>query len=146
MIMQHSAITFRRATSDDYQAVEDLAIDLMHELPINYKDEAFSRKHMESIASTGRLDVFVACDGDEIVGTLGFILGPEPWSGRVVAYEAFWYVKPSHRRGVGMKLLKYVEKNIDCAIIDLGVYNPKLLKLLERNGYTAAKTVVTKEL
>ena len=144
--MQESTIIFRQATSDDYQAVEDLTIDLMHELPITHKDEAFSRSHMESIASTGNLNVFVACDGDEVVGTLAFILGPEPWSGRVVAYEAFWYVKPTHRRGVGMKLLKYVEKNIDCAIIDLGVYNPKLLKLLKRNGYIATKTILTKEL
>ncbi len=144
--MEQSAITFRRAVDEDYQSVEDLAIDLMHELPIEGKDEVFARNYMRQINGAGVLEKFVAVAGNEVVGTLAFVLGQEPWSGRSIGYEAFWYVKPEFRGSTGIKLLKYVEKNIECDIVDLGVYNPRLLQLLEKSGYTAIKTIVTKEL
>ena len=144
--MVASTITFRKAAEEEMPEVVELAKALAKELPITHRDYNFLESHLYQVHNAGVLDTYIAIKEGEIVGTLAFILGAEPWSGRVIAYEAFWYVKPEYRGGVGMGLLKYVEKNLKCDTIDLGIYDPRLLKLLQRFGYTAIKTIVTKEL
>lgn len=137
---------YRKAEADDISEVKELAIELCQELPITHRNPEYIRAHIEQAWSAGILQVFVAVEDKRIVGIIAFIVGPEPWSGRPTGYEAFWYVKPECRGGVGIKLLEYVEKNLKCDILDLGVYNPRLLKLLERRGYKQVKAVITKEL
>jgi len=144
--MERSTITFRLAQAEDQEAVTQLMIDLSSELPITEVSHEVIRHNVAAMYSLPNVCAFVAEKDNEIIGGIGFILGTELWSSRVIAYEAFWYVKPQHRGSVGMGLLNYVETNLKCDIVDLGVYNPRLQQLLSKKGYRYEKAIMTKEL
>ena len=144
--MELSQTIFRRADTNDLEGVTQLMIDLSSELPITNVCIDTIRRNIAHMYSQPNVHVFVAEKNGELLGGIGFVTGPELWSSRVLAYEAFWYVKPNYRGGIGIKLLQLAEKSIECDLIDLGVYNPKLQQLLLRQGYRVEKTIITKEL
>ena len=53
---------------------------------------------------------------------------------------------PSYRKGVGMDLVKYIENNLKVDTIEFGISNPRLMRLVERNGYRQKKTILEKVL
>lgn len=145
--MEQSATTvYRKATPDDKEDIIQLMIDLSGELPIEHVDHDIIRTNTENLYSLPNVEAYVAELDGKVIGGIGFILGNELWSSRVIAYEAFWYVKPDYRGKTGLKLLKYVEKQLDCDILDLGVYNPRLRQLLLKSGYRYEKAIMSKEL
>lgn len=52
--------------------------------------------------------VFLLIDGNEVAGTIGGVIYPEPYSGELVATEFFWFVRPELRGG-GVKLYRAFE-------------------------------------
>lgn len=144
--MEHSQITFRQATPEDADTVTQLMQELSLELPISHVDNDVIKTSCDNLITLPNVKAYLAEKDGEVIGGMGFILGNELWSRRIIAYEAFWYMRPEHRGGTGIKLLKYVEKHIDSDIIDLGIYNPRLRKLLIRMGYRFDKAILTKEL
>lgn len=90
---------------------------------------------------------FVAVNQDnDVIGMLCFLVYPDLWNvSNTTAHESFWYVLPEYRGLVGGKLIKYVENNIDCDIIELGMWNDRLVSLLQRKGYKSVKVIMQKE-
>ena len=88
-----------------------------------------------------------AYDGGELVGVIAFFVYPQLYNFEIVtASEQFWYVLPSYRKGVGMDLVKYIENNLKVDTIEFGISNPRLMRLVERNGYRQKKTILEKVL
>lgn len=88
-----------------------------------------------------------AYDENELVGIIAFLTYPEIYNyNKLNSSEQFWYVYPSYRKGVGLELVKYIEKELYSDKITFGISNPSLQRLLQRNGYSFEKTLMSKVL
>lgn len=100
-----------------------------------------------TLSKQNNLVTFIALDGEDLAGILGFYLTPEIFnSNKIRASEAFWYMKPEYR-GYGLQLLKYAEKQFSSGLtIELGIAIEKLLDTLLKKGYCMKKTIIEKVL
>lgn len=102
--------------------------------------------------SSGAGTVFGLYDREgKIIGGLGCLKTTELTTGKPVAVETFWFVKPGSR-GNGLKLFKAFEKwadQQDCkkrAMIHMVDLHPEVLKrFYEDNGYRLAEMYYVKE-
>lgn len=90
--------------------------------------------------------VFLLEEAGEIVGTIGGVAYPDPYSGEAVATEFFWYVRDGHRGG-GMRLYRAFEdwaraKNCtQIRMVHLTDSMPEKLRAVYiKLGYTAIET------
>jgi hypothetical protein len=80
-----------------------------------------------------------------MVGMMGLVYNPEIWNADdITATEVSWYVKPAYRGMTGVRFIKYVENNLNCDRIRLGVGSDLLRKMLERQGYKCSKYIMEK--
>lgn len=109
--------------------------------PIN---EAVARLFFSRFLDSASQSCVVATDkSGQPIATIGFSVIPHPWTGESVLYKAFWYAP---KAGAGIKLLRYVielcrKGNIEQVII--GSMQPRVSRLLERNGFKAVETNYT---
>lgn len=137
-------ITFRRAIDEDLQAVQLMVIDLCIELGHDTDPKSICTS-VAQYWSNPIVDCFIACNEGKPVGVAAFFTVPTMYNFNIrSSYEAFWYVKPEHRKGVGTGLLKYVENNLKTDIIDFGIENPRIQQLLRRQGYSTYKAIMRK--
>lgn len=51
--------------------------------------------------------VWIATTPEEVVGTMGVLIHPDMYDGKLVAQEAFWFMHPNHRTGMHAVRLYY---------------------------------------
>lgn len=138
-------ITYRQIT--EYSEEVALLVDgLCEEIEYNYVPE-HTRQTLKKLFQNDIFTCVGAYDNSKLVGVVSFITFPEIHNfDEVVAYEQFWYVLPEYRKGVGIGLVKHIEKTLKVGIIEFGISEPRLQKLLQLNGYEYKKTLMRKEL
>lgn len=66
-------------------------------------------------------EAYIALDGDEVVGGIGFIYAPNMWNpSSMAAEEIFWWVDEDAPNGTALKLLRHAEleaKEHGCTLI-----------------------------
>jgi len=98
--------------------------------------------------------IFVVEDAGKLVGALGAIFIPDPYSGQLTAMEQFWYVLPSHRKTrAGMDLFQAFQEEAKkrqvkkLVMVHLASLTPESLqKFYEANGFRLAEQTFWKEL
>jgi GNAT superfamily N-acetyltransferase len=97
--------------------------------------------------------VFLAEENGEVIGALGGMVYPEPYSGALIATEFFWFVRDGHRGGPGLRLYKAFEqwaREKGCAHIRMvhlmDSMPEKLTKVYARLGFEAAEVHYTKDI
>jgi hypothetical protein len=147
--MTSHTVTFKKldlqnVSQKEVDQVIALAVYLVTELGLNYTYETI-KSRAEGLIRVQAGELYGAyCDGD-MIGLMGLIHNPEMWNAEdIVAIECAWYVKPAFRGLTGMRFIKYVEDNLECDKIRLGVGNLHLKRMLERQGYTCTKYVLEK--
>lgn len=96
----------------------------------------------------GRNSLPIIERNNEIVGMLGFVLGPHFMSGDMVAGEVFWWVEPEYRRG-GVMLMRETERRARLAgakNIQMIAPNEKVARFYEGSGYEYVESTYQKEL
>lgn len=113
--------------------------------------EYATNKYIRMINSGIAHMVVLESDDGNMVGGLGFVVGPDLHCPRTIAVETYWYVDPEHR-GDGMLLLRYLEtwaKDNRCdaiAMIHLADSSPDSLeKVYRRRGYIKVESHYVKE-
>lgn len=145
----------RRATARDFDRCiafgRAFNIESGYEASVPFDARSFGCT-LEALASAGML--FVADHGDGPVGMAGADVG-----GSIVnhAYkigrEAFFYIEPAHRKGVGRQVLSALElaaKDYGAAIFDVvaesGKRDEALARLYRAGGYSPAERTFRKVL
>ena len=97
--------------------------------------------------------IFIAEDDGEIIGAIGGMAYPEPYSGELVVQEFFWFVRPAHRGTAGIRLYKAFEqwlRDKQAAAIRMvhlmDSMPEKLGRVYRQLGYTPVETMYTKDL
>jgi GNAT superfamily N-acetyltransferase len=106
-----------------------------------FNEEVFSRT-WETMLKLGFARVYVLMDVNTVVGALGAMFVPDPFSGVLTAAENFWYVLPEHRKsGVGIALLNEFEEDAKAAgckqilMVHFAQMGARLQALYESRGY-----------
>ena len=141
-----SRVIYREYTEEDYSAVEEMVLNLVAEIKVDY-DEDSVKRNLQRLFSMPQFVCFIAEENYWPVGCAGFIVTPEIWNdNNVNASEMFWYVFPEYRGGVGGGLINYIEKNINCDSIEFGISDIRLQRMMERKGYKPVKAIIKKGL
>ncbi|MBS0219138.1 MAG: GNAT family N-acetyltransferase [Proteobacteria bacterium] len=92
----------------------------------------------------------------QVIGMAAADVAPAFWNRRVLmGREAFWYVEPAHRKGVGRELLHALEcaaKSYGATVFDVvaeegeGKRGAALARLYRAAAYSPAETVLRKRL
>lgn len=143
-------MTIRPATLDELPRIVAMGLaflrstpyhDLLHENP-----EKMGSLATWLITSEDGL-LLVAEEGSDLVGMIGLLVFAHHLSGERVAGEMFWWVEPSARGSVGVRLFRAAEAwalSQHVAKLQMVAPNPKVGKLYERFGYTAIETAYQK--
>ena len=117
-----------------------------------FNEEIFS-KTWEAILKSGCARIYVLLDVNTVVGALGAMFVPEPFSGVFTAAENFWYVLPEHRKsGVGIALFNEFEedaKALGCKqilMVHFAHMGAGLPALYESRGYALLEQTFRKEI
>ena len=96
--------------------------------------------------------IFALTDGETVVGMIGGMAYPEPYSGDLVAQEFFWYVRDGHRGG-GIRLYRAFEawaREKQCLEIRMGHLSDSMPEKLKRVyvalGFREVETNYSKDL
>lgn len=88
--------------------------------------------------------VFVGEQDGAVVGMIGLIAYPHPWSGERVASELFWFARPSMRGRLGVQLLTTAEQwawDMGCSVIQMIAPDARVGMLYARRGYVPVETL-----
>ena len=120
-------------------------------IPGGFVPEVFVRHWQETIDMGGGV-IMAAFDGEEFTGALGAVKCPNPFNGKLMAVEMFWFVLPG-KRGHGLRLLDAFENWAEqigvqmVAMIHLEALSPATLeKLYVRRGYKLVERNYIKEI
>lgn len=143
----------RRATEHDFHTIVVMASEFWQHTIF---DDEFDYDTVFAMVSEchGQQLLCVAEEDGEIIGFAAGVQGRLLGNGSIkVGVEVAWWVDPSHRGGVGIKLLKFIEKLARAQGIKYWtmVYMlssmPEIVqKIYERLGYTAAEVSYIKRL
>ena len=78
---------------------------------------------------------FIEYEGSEVSGGLGAVVTKDPFGSKIIASEAFWFVRSSARGSLGIRLYRAF---VDWAR-DNGVGSIQMIHLLDENGEKASK-------
>lgn len=141
-------IIIRQADKNDIPAIRNiLENDLGYNVPLSELTE-----RINTMLSRGNYNIFVACDGEKVVGFVGVVsflaFEVEKECIKVIALA----VSESYRRnGIGIQLLKEVEQfarsnNIGIILLNSGLPRENAHKFYESQGYKKKSYGFTKAL
>ena len=120
-------------------------------LPGKFIPDVFVKTWAGLLAS-GAGAIFCLMAGGVCNGAIGGVLYNDPNDGELVATDFFWFVKPEHRGGHGLRLLGLFEGWASASgakrilMVHLATLQPEVLgKLYERRGYRKTETIYVKE-
>lgn len=137
-------MTIRDATYDDVGQLVQLGFEFV--ATSEYRD--LLQPDEDAVALTMRRlieggVVFVAEEGEAIVGMLGMGLFAHPFTGRVTAGEMFWFVKPDARGSIGIRLLRRATQWAEdhgAVSIQMVAPNEDVARIYDRLGYRKVET------
>tara|TARA_R110000868_G_scaffold187432_1_gene429951 strand:+ start:315 stop:776 length:462 start_codon:yes stop_codon:yes gene_type:complete len=143
----------RSATIDDLQAAGAVVARFSADIGRVFHVEHFCG-FWGALIDAGYGSIFLLEQEGVIQGLIGGLATPDPYHGGMVASEAFWWVLPEYRGGIGAgRLYKAFETWAveQCAeeirMVHLEASMPeRLAKFYERNGYTLMETHYSKPL
>jgi GNAT superfamily N-acetyltransferase len=127
----------RRARSDDAEAIAALMAQLGYDVPASAITARLQRLGE-------RRDVFVATDGERVVGWAALLIDEAFVEGFAAFLEGFVVDEAARSRGIGVVLLEAVEaraRERGCAEIRVqsNVLRERAHSFYERNGYVKVK-------
>ena len=143
----------RTATVDDLQAASAVVARFSADIGRVFHVEHFC--HFWRVMLENDLGVVFLLEQEGVIqGAIGGLATPDPYHGGMVASEAFWYILPEYRGGIGSgRLYKALETWAveQCAeeirMVHLRASMPeRMSKFYERNGYTLMETHYSKPL
>ncbi len=97
--------------------------------------------------------IFVAEDDGEIIGAIGAMSHPDPYSGELVVQEFFWFVRPGHRGSAGLRLYEALEfwarqkgAKVMRMVHLMDSMPEKLSRVYKRLGYEQVEILYSKDL
>ena len=143
----------RTATVEDLQAASAVVAQFSADIGRRF-DAAHFVKFWTVMLTEGFGVVFLLEQEGVIQGAIGGLAMDDPYNGEMVASEAFWWVLPEYRGGIGSgRLYKAFETwavELCCSeirMVHLEVSMPeRMAKFYERNGYTLMETHYSKPL
>lgn len=107
-------------------------------------------KNLHLIMTDDAYDFLLLIDDGEVVGMIAGGVLPAFFSKALIAQEQFWYVKPSKRGIMGLKLLdawekRMVKKGAENFIMMTLACNRDMAKLFERKKYQKIETIFIKK-
>lgn len=142
--MISNLVTYKELTMEhnNLEEIVDLVGNLLDELEHDWVREDV-KKTMVTCLAANTIRIFGAFDDNKLIGTIAFYIFPEVWNYSIISVsEAFWYVLPSYRGRIGIKLVDFVEKKIGAGKISFGLSDPRLVHLMLKKGYVVKKTIV----
>ncbi len=117
-------------------------------------DPAFLATTLRRLIRAPNACILVACEGDTIVGTAGFVTLRNFFSKVVMANEQFWWVSPEYRgHKAGQTLLLALEeaaREMGCDILNmvaLEILSPdRVGAFYKSNGYALQEHIYSKRL
>ena len=128
---------YRKYESGDISAIRDI---LENDLGYNCELDSL-RNRVDEMMKRGNYQIFVACDGDKVVGYIGCV--------NYLAFElenegmkiiALAVSKEHRRKGIGTELLKTAEywakgNNIEVVLLNSGLQRTEAHSFYESQGY-----------
>jgi GNAT superfamily N-acetyltransferase len=94
--------------------------------------------------------ILVTTRGEDVVGMIGLVAYPHPFSGQRAVVELFWWVDPEHRTGGdGIRLLRAAEawaRKASARHIQMIAPNGDVERLYQRLGYTRVEVAFQRSL
>jgi len=105
----------RQALTTDLDQICELGEIFFIECKLPGKFNAVVFKRTYSVLMVeGLAEIWVLEQAGVIIGAIGGMFSPDPFTGDPVAVETFWYVHPDHRHLGGLKLLhKFIDRAIE---------------------------------
>lgn len=128
---------YRKYESKDISAIRDI---LENDLGYNCKLDKLNDR-IDEMLKRGNYQIFVACDGDKVVGYIGCVsylaFELENEGMKIIALAVS---KEYRRKGIGTKLLKTAEQwakenNIEVILLNSGLPRENAHKFYESQGY-----------
>jgi phosphinothricin acetyltransferase len=140
----HAGVHVRPATKDDLEAINDIYNHYVLESHYTFDDEPLTmetrREWFSHYGPTGRHRVFVATDGDEVIGyATSSRYRPKP--GYLTSVETSVYLAPDAiGKGAGTRLYETLFKSIEGedlhrALAGIALPNPESIALHEKFGF-----------
>jgi len=127
-------------------------VEAGHEGDVGAFDPESFVKTLGTLANAGLL--LVAEKGGEVIAMAAADVAPAFWNHKVLlGREAFWYVEPAHRKGLGRELLKALETasmkygaTMFDVVAEEGKRSQALARLYRAGGYSPAELTFRKRL
>jgi GNAT superfamily N-acetyltransferase len=146
-------MTIRRATVADTDAVVGMAMRFLSEGSYRAfisRNETVARELVERVLENSEASVLVADTGESLVGMVAAITLAHPYSGQKTVSELIWWVDPSHRGTVGIRLLSALEswaKSVHAEMIQMvAPAGSGVEHIYERRGYVPVETMYQLEM
>lgn len=146
----------RDATQEDAQRLAEMGADFFKEAGLEDRGVTFDvESFLTFCGGLASVGVLLVAEKDEaVVGMIGLVVMPAYWNVNVrLAQEAFLWVDPAHRKGVGRMLLEEGEKRalamgavLSSMVSEHGLRGDAVGQLFRRKGYAPAETVFWKRL
>ena len=115
-------------------------------------DSDYTFKRYMKLMEDGICRIFIAEEGENLQGAIGFIISSDLHDGAKTAIETFWFVHPDYK-GIGKELFNTFEIDAKCmgctklAMIHLSdSYPESLQRFYIRNGYKLLEKHYVKEI
>lgn len=99
---------FKFATEDQLPELASLVREYCKENNLEPNNELINH-YISTFFKLGK--TLIAVVEDRIVGVLCYAVMPHHFTGDLIMKKLCWYVTPTHRRGLGMKILEVAEKH-----------------------------------
>ena len=126
----------RRATIADLPKVAECAREFYASSPfLSDLEEPRFCSTWEQLISQNLGIAFIEYEGSEVAGGIGAVVTLDPYSSKVVASEAFWFVRPGARGALGIRLYRAFEYWAR----DRGVDSIQMIHLIDETGEKAER-------
>lgn len=149
--MSVQVLTVRRAMRADADRIVDLGIETWPDAPFSQipPNRGWMRQSIMRFLATSDAAGWLLWDGDALVGVLAVSLLEHWMTAQKIAVQWWWWIRPEHRNGQGLRLLREAERwaaaNGATAMHLLAV-NENFEALCQALRYNKLETTYTKEL
>lgn len=149
--MSVQVLTVRRATLDDLNAIVELGIETWPDAPFSQlpPSRAWMHQSIARFLHTDGAAGWLLCEDRTLVGVLAVSLLDHWMTGQRIAVQWWWWIRPEHRNGQGLRLLRAAEdwaKIHHASEMHLLSVNANFDALCEALRYNKLETTYSKEL
>lgn len=145
-------MTLRDATLDDVPRLVAMGQHFLHSTPYRsvITDNPAQMSAMATMLITSENGLLLVADeGGVIVGMIGVFLYAHHLSAERIAGEVFWWVEPSKRGSLGIRLLRGAERWAVAQGVDtmqMIAPNPEVAQIYHRLGYAQVEVAYQKRI